>query len=155
MIRLATQQDSKSVFALASQLATSFVVTESGFSLSFSRALKLPHMHLAVAEVDSDIVGYVLGGYYPCFYASGNVAWTEEIFVESEHRNSGLGRNLMEEFENWAKENNCRISALATRRAASFYQALSYEESASYFKKQLREQNAAEQPDTRLQSKYK
>ena len=137
MIRLATQDDRESVYALASKLATSFVVTEEGFAQSFIKILDLPHMHLAVAEVNSSIVGYVLGSHHPCFYASGNVAWTEEIFVDSKHRGSGLGRELMANFENWAKDEDCKIVALATRRAEAFYKALDYEESASYFKKQL------------------
>ncbi len=52
----------------------------------------------------------------------------------------------MANFENWAQDGNCKIVALATRRAEDFYKALNYEESATYFKKQLREQVAAPNP---------
>ena len=40
-------------------------------------------------------------------------------------------------FERWARAGNCVIVTLATRRAAAFYRALGYEESAAYFKKPL------------------
>ena len=146
MIRVAIKQDIDAVFTLASKLVTSSVVEENGFSKSFNRVLELPHMHLAVVEVGSTIVGYVLGNYHPCFHASGNVAWVEEIFVESKFRGSGFGRGLMTHFENWAEGQDCQAVALATRRAAEFYQALYYQESASYFKKQLRTKVTAPNP---------
>jgi hypothetical protein len=40
-------------------------------------------------------------------------------------------------FEEWAKSKGAVLSALATRRAATFYQAIEYEESAAYFRKLL------------------
>ena len=39
--------------------------------------------------------------------------------------------------EDWARRRGARYVALATRRAAPFYQALGYEDSAVYFKKPL------------------
>jgi len=43
----------------------------------------------------------------------------------------------MAAFEAWAAEHGCALVALATRRAAPFYRALGYEESAAYFRKLL------------------
>ena len=40
-------------------------------------------------------------------------------------------------FEAWAKNEGAVLAALATRRASSFYTAIGYEESASYFRKLL------------------
>jgi hypothetical protein len=42
---------------------------------------------------------------------------------------------LMSAFEQWAAAQGCALIALATRRAAPFYRALGYEESATYFRK--------------------
>jgi hypothetical protein len=39
----------------------------------------------------------------------------------------------MSAFEQWAAARGCALIALATRRAAPFYRALGYEESATYF----------------------
>ena len=48
-----------------------------------------------------------------------------------------LGRALMSTFEQWAAAQGCGLIALATRRAAPFYRALGYAESAVYFRKVL------------------
>lgn len=41
----------------------------------------------------------------------------------------------MSAFGQWADASGCALIALATRRAAPFYRALGYEESATYFRK--------------------
>lgn len=41
--------------------------------------------------------------------------------------------------ETWASEQGARFMALATRRAAAFYEALGYDESATYYRRLLRE----------------
>ena len=46
----------------------------------------------------------------------------------------------MSAFERWAVVRDCALVALATRRAAPFYRALGYEESAVYFRKILDDQ---------------
>jgi hypothetical protein len=43
----------------------------------------------------------------------------------------------MDAFEQHAADQGCALVALATRRAAAFYRALGYQESASYFRKVL------------------
>jgi GNAT superfamily N-acetyltransferase len=65
------------------------------------------------------------------------VGWVEEIGVNSGHRGDGVGRALMTAFEHWAAGHDCTLVALATRRAAPFYRALGYEESAVYLRKIL------------------
>ena len=50
-------------------------------------------------------------------------------------RGGGVGRALMDAFESWAAGRDCALVAFATRRAAPFYRALGYEESAVYFRK--------------------
>ena len=82
-------------------------------------------------------MGYLLGVEHPTFYANGPVAVVEEVLVRREHRRRGVGRLLMSSFECWAAGHGCTLVSLATRRAAAFYQALGYEESALYFRKVL------------------
>jgi GNAT superfamily N-acetyltransferase len=60
--------------------------------------------------------------------------------VRDQERGRGIGRILMSAFEQWAAAQGCALVALvalATRRAAPFYRALGYEESATYFRKVL------------------
>jgi len=90
----------------------------------------------AVADLAAGLA-YLLGFRHLTFYANGPVAWVEEVFVRGQHRGRGIGRALMSGFERWAAARNCALIALATRRAAPFYRALGYEESAVYFRKVL------------------
>lgn len=138
--RFANAQDEKAVLALARDFATSFSVDQAGFTLAFSQVLSAPSMCLAVAESEQMVIGYVLGTAHPTFYASGHVAWVEEIMVKDDFRRKGVGRLLMESFESWASSKDCRLIALATRRAAEFYKSIGYAESATYFRKIMQHQ---------------
>jgi GNAT superfamily N-acetyltransferase len=136
-IRPAQHTDAEAVLALARPFATSFVVDEQAFHYAFSALLTSPQAHLSVAETTQQLVGYVLGFDHYTFFANGRVAWVEEITVSEPLRRQGIGRLLMREFEAWAVTRGCKLVGLATRRAAAFYQALGYEESATYFRKLL------------------
>ncbi len=88
----------------------------------------------------SEYAGYLLGFRHLTFYANGPVAWVEEVVVRDRDRRRGVGRMLMDAFEEWAAGEGCALVALATRRAAPFYRDLDYEESATYFRKLLASQ---------------
>lgn len=93
---------------------------------------------VALVEGDSERVGYLHGLVHPAFHANGTVAWVEELWVDAEHRRAGVARSMMEEFEGWAVNDvGASYVAVATRRAAGFYAAIGYAESAVYFKKDL------------------
>jgi GNAT superfamily N-acetyltransferase len=128
-VRSCLPEDEKAIFALVRDFATSFPVDQLSFSVLFSQVLSSAGMHLAVAQSSEAIIGYVLGIAHPTFYASGHVAWVEQIMVKESLRRRGVGRLLMKNFESWAKSRDCRLVALATRRAAEFYKCLGYTES--------------------------
>ena len=136
-IREARNADAKAVLVLAKLFAASFAVEERAFYHSFSVLLSTPDAHLAIAETAQQIVGYVLGFDHYTFFANGRVAWVEEIMVSEPFRRQNIGQLLMQEFETWAEARECKLVALATRRATAFYQAIGYEESAAYFRKLL------------------
>jgi GNAT superfamily N-acetyltransferase len=136
-LRLAQHADAAAVLALAKPFATSFVVEEQAFYRAFTELLTDPQAYLAVAETDQQLVGYVLGFDHYTFFANGRVAWVEEIMVSEAFRRQGIGELLMQAFETWAVARDSKLVALATRRAAPFYRALGYEESAIYFRKLL------------------
>jgi GNAT superfamily N-acetyltransferase len=137
VIRPAELTDSDALFSLAGAFATSFPVERAAFESSLSALLQSPETFLAVASDGNRVVGYVLGFDHPTFYANGRVAWVEEIMVSEDVRRRGVGRQLMVGFEQWAKNRNSKLIALATRRAAPFYQSIGYDESAAYFRKLL------------------
>ncbi len=136
-VRRATEKDIERVLPLVRDFATSFKVDESKFRSSFAKVLDEPNSLALVAEEDHDLIGYCLGFCHDTFYANGSVAWLEEIMVASDYRRRRVGESLMSAYEEWAQSKGAILSALATRRASSFYEAISYEESAVYFRKLL------------------
>jgi GNAT superfamily N-acetyltransferase len=134
-IRPAEATDNNRLFSLASAFATSFSVERAAFEKSLAALLQSPDACISVASEDGQLVGYILGFDHATFYANGRVAWVEEIMVSEGFRRRGIGRQLMESFEQWAKSRQSKLIGLATRRAAPFYQSLGYNESATYFRK--------------------
>jgi GNAT superfamily N-acetyltransferase len=138
LIREATDGDIPTVKSLARSLATTFTIDEREFEESFMRikANKDAQILVAVDELGL-VVGYLLGFVHDTFFANGAVAWIEEMYVRDTSRGDGIGRALERDFEAWARAREAKLIALATRRAASFYAAIGYEESAAYFRRML------------------
>lgn len=137
IIRKATINDADDMFALVQAFAASFVPEHDSFDHCLAELVNREDVLLNVAVVDDDIVGYCLGFDHCTFYANGRVSWVEEIMVKSDLRLKGVGRALMTAFEAWASERGSKLVGLATRRAAPFYTALGYEDSAVFFRKLL------------------
>jgi GNAT superfamily N-acetyltransferase len=136
-VRLADANDAEAVADLAAGLAQSFAFSRSSFRLSYPALLAADGACLLLAVDGPERLGYLLGFEHLTFYANGPVAWVEEVFVRDQDRGRGVGRVLMSAFEQWAAARDCTLVALATRRAAPFYRALGYEESAVYLRKVL------------------
>ena len=139
-VRSALGADAGAVASLAAELAQSFAFSREQFDLSYPALLASADACLLVAAEGDDCLGYVLGFRHLTFYANGPVRWVEEIVVTQQYRGRGLGRALMSAFESWAAARDCALVALATRRAAPFYLALGYAESATYLRKILTHQ---------------
>jgi GNAT superfamily N-acetyltransferase len=135
LVRHASADDEDGVAGLAAELAMSFTFSPEKFRLSYPVLLADDGACLLVAVSGHEHLGYLLGFRHLTFYANGPVAWVEEVAVRERDRGRGIGRALMSEFEQWATAQGCALIALATRRAAPFYRALGYEESATYFRK--------------------
>jgi GNAT superfamily N-acetyltransferase len=136
-VRAAVASDADAVQVLAERFVTSFALDPAAFRASFEALSRDPAACLLVAELGERVVGYLLGFEHVTFYANGPVGWVEEVMVAEDSRGAGIGRTLMTRFEAWAAARHCRVVALATRRAAAFYGAIGYEESATYFRKVL------------------
>ena len=136
-IRRAEVGDAEAVAGLAAGLAQSFAFSRDAFGLSYPTLLADGDACLLLAVDGETRLGYLLGFQHLTFYANGPVAWVEEVFVRGQERGRGVGRALMSAFEWWAADRDCALVALATRRAAPFYRALGFEESAVYFRKVL------------------
>jgi len=137
-IRRATSDDVLSVKSLASSLATTFSIEGDAFIEIFERVNEDEGARILVSADESGTInGYLLGFMHDAFFANGAVAWIEEMYVSDLARRNGIGFALERDFEAWARDRDAKLVALATRRAASFYLAISYEESAVYFRRIL------------------
>jgi GNAT superfamily N-acetyltransferase len=125
------------LFRLVEQFSTSFEPDKVQFQESMSHLLSDEAAFLRVALQDGKLIGYCLGFDHYTLYANGRVSWLEEIMVDETYRNQGIGKQLMDCFEEWTRLRKSQLIALATRRAATFYKGLGYQESAVYFRKIL------------------
>jgi len=136
-IREATPDDMARLLPLVQDFVASFELEPEAYRSTFQRLLQNESALLLVAESEGRLVAYILGFVHDTFYANGPVGWVEEIMVQSEYRRTGLGGHLMESFELWCKSKGAVLSALATRRASNFYEAIGYAESATYYRRLL------------------
>lgn len=136
-IRRAGPADEAQLFDLTKDFATTFVPELELFSRSFQHLLYQEDAALIVAERAQELTGYLLGFDHYSLSTDGRISWVEELMVREDCRRLGLGRQLMGSFEEWARQRDSQMIALATRRAAPFYQAIGYEQSAVYFRKKL------------------
>ncbi len=134
-VRPADVNDMNQIFELVKKFATSFTPNQKDFDTSFKKIINTDHALLLVALSNEVVIGYLLGFEHFTFYANGRVGWIEEIMVAEEFRRQRIGKKLMDEFEKWIEQKNGKLIGLATRRAADFYKAIGYEESALFFRK--------------------
>jgi len=139
-IRAAGPANAGRVAGLAGELAQSFPFRRASFDRSYPALIAAEDACLLLAADQDECLGYLLGFRHLTFYANGPVGWVEEILVREERRQLGIGRALMSAFEKWAAARDCALVALATRRAAPFYRALGYRESAAYLRKVLKDE---------------
>lgn len=136
-IRPAESTDADAVWPLVRDFATTFTPDRAAFERAFPALLARDDMLLLVAESDAAVAGYLLASLHGTLFANAPVAWVEEVMVAPGSRRAGTGSALMHAVEAWAAEAGAAYVSLATRRAAEFYLALGYGESAVFFVKPL------------------
>ncbi|MFF2268307.1 GNAT family N-acetyltransferase [Cellulosimicrobium cellulans] len=137
-VRGALPDDAAALWRLVVAFATSFVPERAPFDASFASLLRDDDALVLVAVAGNDVVGYLVAHRHATLFANAPVAWVEEVMVDDLARRRGIGRLLVGAAEEWAAAAGAAYVALATRRAAPFYEALGYVESAAFFRKVLR-----------------
>ncbi len=135
-VRPAVPDDAEAVRVLAAEVALTFAPDSAAFAASFAAVRAARHAHLLVVDIDEMVGGYLLGVEHPTFFANGPVGWIEELGVRADLRRHGLGAQLVRAFEERVRP-RCRLVALATTRADTFYQAIGYQRRARYLRKLL------------------
>jgi GNAT superfamily N-acetyltransferase len=134
-IRSAAVSDRSALFELARAFPTPTPPNFEQFSRALDVKLPDPSSCLLVAEQDGRLVGYVSGDCHATFYAGGVTAWVDELLVLEPLRGTGIGRQLLDAFEQWANDRQSVSVSLATRGAAAFYEHRGYISRARYYKK--------------------
>jgi len=136
-IRRATESDEDTLFRLVQEFAVTFVPERSAFEVSLRKILANDDANLSVALLEGQVVGYCLGFDHYAFYTNGRTSFVEEVMVRENLRKHGVGRQLITCFEQWSISRGSKLVGLATRRAASFYEAIGYESSGTFFRRLL------------------
>ncbi|MEU2198861.1 GNAT family N-acetyltransferase [Isoptericola sp. NPDC019482] len=137
--RPARAADAEALWPLARDFATSFRPRRDAFDDTLVALLARDDTLLVVVTEPPDDVplGYLLAGTHLTFLANGPVCWVEEVMVDPAHRRRGLGAALMDHAERWATARGAAYVSLASRRAGVFYEALGYDASATFYRRDL------------------
>lgn len=79
-----------------------------------------PYTRAFVAEVDGQVVGYILGAVldlHPDLFQHADAGFIADVFVDPAHRQQGLARRLVETMNQWFAEQGVRYSELQVAAA--------------------------------------
>ncbi|MCM3707375.1 GNAT family N-acetyltransferase [Cytobacillus firmus] len=101
-IRKATMNDIKEITKLMEHLG--YPTTIENMKTRFNNIDSSPDYHTLLASYDDKIVGMIglVKGYY--YELDGSYVRIVALVVDSNHRNKGIGKQLLEEAESWAKK---------------------------------------------------
>ena len=136
-VRSAVLADAEKVFDMLGQFAMSYSPDHSVFTTNYPRIVEDSNADILVAEVDGQVVGYVLTSDSLTLFANGFVTELLELYVVVEHRGQGIGRALVEKAVSNAETRGSVEVTVPTRRAGDFYKALGFESTAEFFKLKL------------------
>jgi N-acetylglutamate synthase-like GNAT family acetyltransferase len=137
-IRRATAADADTVFALLEQLGSSYLPDRSSFDDAFGEIVLEGDDHIfVVAERGGSVVGYALTTIARLLYTNGDSAQLQELVVDVNSRNAGVGSQLVTAVENECRARGVRQLTVASSRGAAFYERLDYRSTADFLKKIL------------------
>ncbi|MER7792944.1 GNAT family N-acetyltransferase [Streptomyces sp. NPDC097640] len=137
-VREATPSDADDVYRLLSGFVTSYrpdrVVFDDATFPRIIEAASDGSAEFLVAEQDSYVVGYLLAVRVPTLFAGGTILELLELTVAEPMRGRGTGSALIRAVQAKAREAKDAEVTVPTRRAADFYRALGFHETAVHLK---------------------
>ncbi|MFD4599194.1 GNAT family N-acetyltransferase [Streptomyces sp. NPDC058464] len=133
-VRDATPSDADDIYRLLSGFVTSCRPDRAVFDdATFPRIIEAAadgSAEFLVAERDSRVVGYLLAVRVPTLFAGGTILELLELTVAEPMRGRGTGSALIRAAQARAREAKDVEVTVPTRRAADFYRALGFHETA-------------------------
>ncbi|MGW3133354.1 N-acetyltransferase family protein [Streptomyces sp. NPDC001123] len=137
-VRDATPADADDIFRLLSGFVTSYRADREVFDgATFPRIIEAASVggaEFLVAEEDSCVVGYLLALRMPTLFAGGTILEVLELTVAEPVRGRGTGSALIRAVQAKAREVKDVEVTVPTRRAAGFYRALGFHETAVHLR---------------------
>jgi len=137
-VRAATAADGDAVFGLLCGFVTSYRPDRAVFdTVTYPGVLgeaAAGRAELLVAEVDGRVAGYALAVRMPTLFAGGTVLELLELCVDAPLRGRGTGSALVRAVQAGAAHAGDAEVTVPTRRAATFYLGLGFQETAAYLK---------------------
>lgn len=111
------------------------------FKKAYQSKIRNKNNYFIVGIENSNVIGFLSLIIDFQLHHTGKVATVEELIVSSKYRNNGIGRVLLENAINYAKETKCDVIELTsgfTREAAHrFYEKNGFTKGSYKFKKKL------------------
>jgi ribosomal protein S18 acetylase RimI-like enzyme len=101
--------------------------TSDGGTSYFKKALESDEKLVLVAEDDTTPVGYIVGGieHVGDFRNISNMCEVDNMWVDEEYRNQGIGKQFMDKLQIWAKNKGVKrmrvVASFKNERAIKFY----------------------------------
>jgi GNAT superfamily N-acetyltransferase len=124
-IRPAAPNDFAALYAFTSALALDHPPTAEAHAENLGFVLADDRSAVFVAD-DGALTGYALGAVVPMPLYGGATAFLQELYVDADHRGSGVGRALVEAFLDWGGARGAVRAVVATSRAGAFYESLGF-----------------------------
>jgi PhnO protein len=109
---------------------------------SFNKVLENPNNFVFIVEDEKKLIGFASFSVRDVIRYPKPIAELDEFFILEEFRNRGVGRRLMEEVEEKAKELHCHRLSIETgyahKDAHAFYEQIGYTNYGYHFMKDLK-----------------
>jgi ribosomal protein S18 acetylase RimI-like enzyme len=140
-IRFCVEDDYAAIFELLKQLWIDKQLNYQALQSVYENALKADRQKLIIGLIDNEIIGFCSLTIKNNLWQGGNLGHIDELVVDKNFRECGIGKKLMDEITKIAKENHCKQieldSAFHRKKAHQFYENAGYEKRAYLFSKEI------------------
>jgi GNAT superfamily N-acetyltransferase len=139
IIRTATISDVAAMAALLSELG--YFAPGDAVAVRLHRLTSDPRALILVAEKDGRVVGVATAHAISVIHDDPDVAWLTSLVVDGSAQGRGIGRQLVEAVEAWARARGCVRLSVTTNRdrndAHAFYERVGFEWTSRRYSKRL------------------
>jgi ribosomal protein S18 acetylase RimI-like enzyme len=140
-IRVLALNDLNSLVNLLQQLWIDKQIDETAVKEVIERGIKSPHQFYICANIEEKLVGFCSLSIKNNLWTCANLGNVDELVVDSNYRNKGIGKMLLHEIEKLARSKGCKRleldSAFHRNAAHDFYNKLGFQKRAFLFTKEL------------------